>query len=567
MKSFLFFIFFFTICWNTSAQNFYLKIKGKNNLETKTIDSLIYNTKHKNIKSLTDEIKAFSLKLTKSGYIDNITDEAKPINDSVYISEFILGEKIKFLIINLDTDSLLTSIISSSIKNNKIQLPYNEIDFFLKEASQKLEKTGYALAKLKLINIERNKTILYADLKLETAQKRNLNTITIRYAEEETTKFPKGHLKQINKKYQNTIFNQKTVEKINDDFNKFSFVNQVKYPEILFTQDSTIIYVYLEKRKSNNFDGFLGFSNNEDKKVTLNGYLDLKLDNILGSGEELSVYWKSDGNNQKSFKGSLEIPYLFKSPVGIKTQLNIFRQDSTFQNTNIAIDLSYFINYSSRIYIGYHTTESSNIQNLESNLISDFNNSFITSSFEFTKFNNPNTAFPIKTQIGTSLALGSREIKNLTNNTTNQQFIINLNIIHNILLNNKTAIELKTQNYYMQSKRYLANELFRFGGLNSIRGFPENSLNAYYYSTITTEYRYLITPNLYIHSILDYSILKNKLEFSNSIYTENLIGLGAGIGINTKNGLFKIAVANGNNTKNKFETYNTIIHISYNVKF
>lgn len=567
MKSFLFFIFFFTICWNTSAQNFYLKIKGKNNLETKTIDSLIYNTKHKNIKSLTDEIKAFSLKLTKSGYIDNITDEAKPINDSVYISEFILGEKIKFLIINLDTDSLLTSIISSSIKNNKIQLPYNEIDFFLKEASQKLEKTGYALAKLKLINIERNKTILYADLKLETAQKRNLNTITIRYAEEETTKFPKGHLKQINKKYQNTIFNQKTVEKINDDFNKFSFVNQVKYPEILFTKDSTTIYVYLEKRKSNNFDGFLGFSNNENKKITLNGYLDLKLDNILGSGEELSVYWKSDGNNQKSFKGSLEIPYLFKSPVGLKTQLNIFRQDSTFQNTNIAIDLSYFINYSSRIYIGYHTTESSNIQNLESNLISDFNNSFITSSFEYTKFNNLNTAFPIKIQIGTSLALGSREIKNLTNNTTNQQFIINLNIIHNILLNNKSAIELKTQNYYMQSKRYLANELFRFGGVNSIRGFPENSLNAYYYSTITTEYRYLITPNLYIHSILDYSILKNKLEFSNSIYTQNLIGLGGGIGINTKNGLFKIAVANGNKTKNKFETYNTILHISYNVKF
>lgn len=567
MKSFLFFIFFFTICWNTSAQNFYLKIKGKNNLENKTIDSLIYNTKHKNIKSLTDEIKAFSLKLTKSGYIDNITDEAKPINDSVYISEFILGEKIKFLIINLDTDSLLTSIISSSIKNNKIQLPYNEIDFFLKEASQKLEKIGYALAKLKLINIERNQNILYADLKLETAQKRNLNTITIRYAEEETTKFPKGHLKQINKKYQNTIFNQKTVEKINDDFNKFSFVNQVKYPEILFTKDSTTIYVYLEKRKSNNFDGFLGFSNNENKKITLNGYLDLKLDNILGSGEELSVYWKSDGNNQKSFKGSLEIPYLFKSPLGLKTQLNIFRQDSTFQNTNIAIDLSYFINYSSRIYIGYHKTESSNIQNLESNLISDFNNSFITSSFEYTKFNNPNTSFPIKTQIGTSLALGSREIKNLTNNTTNQQFIINLNIIHNILLNNKSAIELKTQNYYMQSKRYLANELFRFGGLNSIRGFPENSLNAYYYSTITTEYRYLITPNLYIHSILDYSILKNKLEFSNSIYTENLIGLGAGIGINTKNGLFKIAVANGNNTKNKFETYNTIIHISYNVKF
>lgn len=567
MRPLLFFIFFFTICWDASAQNFYLKIKGKNDIETKTIDSLIYNTKHKNIKSLTDEIKNFSFKLTKLGYIDKIIDDTKPINDSIYVSEFILGEKIKSLIVTLDTDSLLATIISLNVKNNKIQLPFNEIDFFLKETSQKLERNGYALAKLKLINIERKQNILHADLKLETAHKRKLNAITVRYSEEGINKFPKGHLKQINKKYQNTTFNQKTVDQINKDFDKFSFVNQVKYPEILFTKDSTNVYVYLERQKSNSFDGFLGFSNNNDKKIALTGYLDLKLNNILGSGEELSIYWKSDGNDQKSFKGSLELPYLFRSPIGIKTQLNIFRQDSTFQNTNTAIDFSYYANYNSRLYLGYHVTQSSDIQNSSNNSVSDYNNSFITSSFEYTSTDPTNLLFPIQSKFQTSLGIGSREITNSTDDSKNKQLIVNIHATHNFYINKKNSFHFNSQNNYLKSNRYITNELFRFGGLNSIRGFNENSLQAYFSSTLLTEYRYLLSPKLYLHSILDYSIFRNKSEIEKADISENLIGIGAGFGLQTNNGLLKLAIANGHAKKQQFEISNTIIHISYNVKF
>jgi hypothetical protein len=61
--------------------------------------------------------------------------------------------------------------------------------------------------------------------------------------------FPEGHLKQINRKYKNSTFNQEVVRKIHDDFDKFGFVNQIKKPEILFTKDTTKVYVYLEKKK------------------------------------------------------------------------------------------------------------------------------------------------------------------------------------------------------------------------------------------------------------------------------------------------------------------------------
>ncbi|WP_232758726.1 hypothetical protein [Flavobacterium sp. ALD4] len=46
----------------------------------------------------------------------------------------------------------------------------------------------------------------------------------------------------------------------------------------------------MEKRKSNTFDGFIGFNNNENKKITFNGYLDVTLENTLQVGEQFSLY-------------------------------------------------------------------------------------------------------------------------------------------------------------------------------------------------------------------------------------------------------------------------------------
>ncbi|MDI5899131.1 hypothetical protein [Flavobacterium yafengii] len=544
-------------------------ITGSNSLETKTIDSLKYNTEHKNTKLINEEINKVSEKLSEIGYIDNTTLEFTKKKDSSYVAIFTLGKKIKSIHIYIGTNNLFNNLTGLSKKKDTLILPYTEINSFLKQTVQKLEQNGFALAKLKLINIKRVDTEIYADLKLESDEKRTLNSITINYAENNRlNKFPSGHLAQINRKYKNSIFNQKIVAEIYNDFEKFGFISQVKYPEILFTKDTTKVYVYLEKKKSNTFDGFIGFSNNENKKITLNGYLDIKLENILGSGEQLSVYWKSDGNDQKTFNASIELPYLLKTPIGLKAQIQLFRQDSTFQNTKTAIDLSYFSNYNKRFYLGFQTTESSDIQNSSNTSISDFSNSFLTSSFNYTKLDLANYTFPIKSFFSITAGTGKRKINNQLENTTkSNQFFLNIQASHNFNLNKKNIININSQNYYLQSNRYIVNELFRFGGLNSIRGFTENSLQAYFTTSILTEYRHILSSNLYIHSILDYCIYKNKSDTQQTDKTEKLLGIGLGFGLQTKNGLLKFALANGSIQNQQIEIYNTIIHICYNVKF
>lgn len=568
MKTAFLFFLFLIFEQNSSAQNLHLQITGGSTSETKIIDSISYLRKHKKTKSVQDEISDISSKLSKIGYIDNNISDFRKANDTSYVTKLNLGKKIKFIHIYIGSEELLNNTITLTQKNNNIELPYPDIDPFLKETIQKLEQKGYALATLKLINIRRDKNILYADLKFESNKKRKLNSITIQYSDNtQSNKFPSGHLTQINKKYQNSIFNQKTVEEIYSDFNKFGFVNQIKYPEILFTNDTTKVFVYLEKKNSNSFDGFLGFSNGNNNKLTLNGYLDVKLENILAAGEQLSVFWKSDGNDQKTFNAQIEIPYLLKTPIGLKAQIQLFKQDSTFQNTKTAIDLSYFATYNIRFYLGYQSTESSDIQNSNNTSISDFNNSYITSSFEYTKLDSNNITFPIKSKFFTSLGIGKRDRNVAFENSENKQFFAKIQAMHTIYLNKKNSINLNSLNYYLRSNNYIINELFRFGGFKSVRGFTENSLQAYFTTSILTEYRYVLSSNLYIHSILDYCLYKDKTGLEIIDKTQTLIGAGLGIGLQTKNGLLKLAAANGTAQNQQFKISNSIIHISFNVKF
>ncbi|WP_017495023.1 hypothetical protein [Flavobacterium sp. WG21] len=558
---------FFLIGISSCAQNLHLQIKGANQIETQIIDSLNYSGNHTNIKSLFEEVKNVSEKLTKQGYLDHAILETKKTNDSTFISKIDLKNKTKEVHIYIGANHRFFD--EAKIKNDTLILAYEELENYLNQKTLDAEKAGFALNKLKLENLQKKKSIIYAELNYKSEKKRVVNSIIL--TQNDPTKrdyFPKGHLKQLKKKYLNKTFNQETVKQLYNDINAFEFTTQIKYPEVLLTTDSTKIYTYVEKRQANTFDGYIGFSNDENKKTTLNGYLDLSLLNTLHAGEQFSLYWKSDGNQQKTFNTKIEIPYIFQSSLGIKAQLNIFKQDSTFQNTKTAIDLGYFLNYNTRLYLGYQSTESSDIQNTNNTTISDYKNSYITSTLEFKKTDYLQSLFPKKASLNLLLGYGKRDTNNSPKTVeSSKQFYTNLNLSYNFELNKKNFIYINPQILYLKSQNYITNELFRFGGTNSIRGFAENSLQGNFASMLLTEYRYKVSNNLYINSIIDFAIYQDLTNTQNLNKLQKLSGVGIGTTIQTTSGLLRINLSNGGENLQEIKLFNTIVNIHYNVKF
>lgn len=532
-----------------------MKISGASEFENKTIDSIGYNKKHSNVKGVFEEVQLVSDKLMKHGFIDTEILKNSKVNDSTFLFQIQLGTRTNFIHIYIGRNSTLKSLANFESKSDTLLMKIGETESFLNQTLGKLETNGYSLSKLKLENFRKIKNNLVAELVLETGNLRQLNDIVINGYD----KFPEGHKKEMIRLHKNKTFNQENLKKIYIDFEKFRFVTQTKYPEILFTKDTTKIYVYLEKSKPNKFDGYIGFSNDKKNNLTFNGYLDLLLVNIMNAGEEFSLYWKSDGGNQKIFNLGIEVPYVFKSPIGVKASLTIFKQDSIFQNTRTAIDFGYFFNYNSRLYLGYQSVESSDIQNKNNAIISDYKNSFVTSNYEFVDYKNSNFLFPEKSKISAKIGFGSRN----SNLKSYQQFFATIDLSHSLFLNEKNCIHIKSRNYYLQSDQYIINELYRFGGINSIRGFNENSLQANVFSSLLTEYRYVLASSIYVHSIMDYGYYKDTVNSKSS----TLLGLGFGFGLLTKNGLFNIVYANGSAKDQAIKLSNSIVHISFKSNF
>lgn len=535
------------------AQDFYLKISSRAEKEQQTIDSLSYKTTHINPKAVVDEVNLFAEKLTKTGYLSGKIVQEKKVNDSTFVFEFSLGNRTEF--IHISTQKAVFLRENALVEKDTVILTFSETENFMNMLLHQLEVRGFSTSGVKLINFSTEKNILRADLTENITAARYLDDIVVLGYE----LFPKGHKKQLKKRYRKKVFNKQILSELYDDVQKFVFVNQIKAPEILFTKDSTKVFLYLEKAKANNFDGFVGFSTDENDKMVFMGYADLVLNNLLNSGEQFKLYWKSDGQEQQTFDFMTELPYLFETPFALRGNLNIFKQDSTFQNTRTNIELGYYFNYNTRAYLGYSSMESNDIQNTNSLSLNDFENKFYTLSLEYFSPNRTDFLFPEKIRANIKSGIGNR----VSNFDNNQQFFVSTEAFNNFYLNPKNIIHLKFQGFYLESDSYIISELYRFGGINSIRGFTENSLQANLFSGIMAEYRYVLAPSLYVHSITDFGYFQDQA----SGFNNRLLGLGFGLGLYTNGGLFNLVYANGSSDGQEIKLSNSIVHISFKANF
>jgi outer membrane protein assembly factor BamA len=565
LSQFQYFI-FLIVLWLLSyssalGQNLTLKIAGIDNSETKIIDSLSYRSAFINYKALNEEVLRTYKRLQNIGFIESTLVETVKINDSVYQSIFSLKKKFYTIYIYYDKSLIsenLIKAVSTDYNDDYFVLPVIKIESALGYINSELTNKGLPFAKFRLQNIEkRDFSNLQANLLVDKNNERTIDTIVIKGYE----KFPRSYVNHFLKIKRKQLFNLNNIKKKTERLNDLPFTNQTKSPEVLFTKDSTTLYLYLEKTKSNAFDGFLGFGTNEaTNKLEFDGYLNLNLTNNLNYGEQFNLIYKSDENEQKTLDVNFTLPYLFGLPLGTEFALNIFKKDSTFTTVNQDASIFYQINSKHKVIAGLNVIQSNNLINqLTTTNIRDYNSTFYKTRYIFKQPKFYDILFPLDLLIDASLGFGNRN----SYLKTEQQTELKLTVSKILNLDDKNSFYIKTKGNVLLSDSYFTNELFRFGGINSIRGFEENSILASYYGLINLEYRYRLNSSIYIHSITDGAYFENKILGTK----EKLFGFGFGFGILTKAGILKLNYANGKSKNQKFKFSNSKIHLSLNAMF
>lgn len=565
MKYLLYIILYLNIYTHFSeklcAQNLQLEIKAEQEFSEGLLDSLQPELNFKNYLELKREVDTLLPKFQRLGFIESTLTQLTKKNDSVYTAEFFLGNRWREIQIFYREEEFSKETleqVSSNVTDTYFVLLISEIEPTLRYLNELQTENGDSFAKLQLSNIKKiNQNKLSASLNAYNSSIRTIDNIIVKGYD----KFPPSYLSYYAGIKKGKPFIQKKVIAQNELLNNLGFVKTVKSPEALFRKDSTAVYFYLEKRNNNLFDGILGFATNEDnQKLEFNGYLNLELNNNLNYGEQLLINYKADGREQQNFRVRTTLPYLFKTPFGVTAELKIFKQDSTFATTDQQIRLNYQVNPTSSVYVGYKTYESSNLLDVivAGSTVTDYDSRYLLAGANYRKLQS-NSFFPLKTYIGIDSEIGNRT----TADSEESQFRISGQMSHIFNLNLKNSIYLGNSTSVLSSETYLTNELFRFGGINSIRGFSENSIDASLFSVLNTEYRYLLGRTTYLHSIIDLAYFENQtLNLKEELYS-----FGLGLGLQTEAGVFKLNIANGVSTMQNFKFSNTKIHVSLSSRF
>ena len=544
-----------------TAQTLRLTTKSNDSTSQHLIDSINHVKKFKDFKSLQNETRHILQVLQKVGCLESELESVEKHNDSVYTANYHIGPKYTHIKIFYSNEDFIKKELlrySNEISESYFILPFKDLEYTLNNLNIEKTKNGNTFARVNLKNIKPfDSKTLTANINVSNGSKRTIDQILIKGYNQ----FPESFIKYHAGIKKGMTLDKSVLIRKNNELNSLGFVTTTKPPEILFKEDSTTVYFYLKKLKNNNFDGILGFSSGEEKQgLTLNGYINLELNNNLNYGEQFSLNYKADGNEQQNFRVRLSVPYLFKTSLGIETELKIFKRDSTFLTSNQFAKINYQINTKSKAHIGYKSYQSNNLRKESSAnlLVEDYKSKFLLTGYSFTKSQN-NILFPIKSMFQVNFEIGTKKISSTKETQLRAEtlfyYIFNLNLKNSILLKNNSQL--------LSSNTYLTNELYQFGGINSIRGFNENSIDASLYSVLNTEYRYQFNNSIYAHSIIDIAYFENQ----NIALKEKLYSFGFGVGLQTTSGIIKFGVANGNTENQDFNFSNTKIHVSITSKF
>lgn len=547
------------IAFNTgAAQQLQLKIMSTNAVETTIIDSIGYSNTFEDYKTLRAEVQSLKKQLTQQGFIEAQIlkiSEDRPL----VIAQVSLGQKYES--VQLYADKSLFEFLELEDVKDLDNTPYYVVELtalenFLNTLTDFLTAKSYPFASVALKNISPTGTsMLSADLAVLTKEPRQLHAVEIKGYE----KFPRPFIKNYLGIKTNTPFDLKTIQSKTQTLNQLNFTNQLRPAEVLFTQDSTRVYLYLEKTKSNRFDGFLGFGSDETTgSLELNGYLNLNLVNNLNFGETFRLNYRSDENDLKTFNTQLTLPYLFKTPLGSELELNIFKKDTTFTTAEQAANLFYQINPKQKVFLGYRSSQSNALTLEDTNDLIDYKTRSYEIKYTYQKRTTQNLLFPIKSALEIRLSIANRK----TISTQTKQSLLLVKGSKRINLNSKNSLYMRFHAQAIESETFLLNELIRFGGINSIRGFEENSINASRLGVLASEYRYQLSPTLYIHSIIDAAYFEAP-----SLSNQKLYGFGFGFGLLTDAGLLKFNLANGKTERQNFKFSESKVHLSITARF
>jgi len=453
---------------------------------------------------------------------------------------------------------------------------YDQVTRILNNIIENCENHGYPFATIKLDSIEFSEKEIHASLNLDRGRFCKIDSVLMKGKDVVAPVYIYNYIGI----RPGGIYDESKIRRITTRLHELPFVTESRSNEIIFDEKQTKLLLYLDPRKASQFDGVLGVAPDENGKVIFTGEAHLKLQNALKRGEVIELNWKQLPSKSQDLKVHALYPYLLNTPIGIDGNLSIYKQDTTFLDVIKNLGVQYMFNGTNYIKAFVNEKESSllSTEGLEFQTVlpeyADVTTTLYGLTVHFEKLDyrfNPRKGFVIETSPST----GNRVIKkngdlnpviydSLRLRTT--QYHLEFTGDYFVPISQRQVIDFGNKSGYIYSPDLFSNELFRIGGLKTLRGFDEESIRASLYIIGKIEYRYLLEQNSFLFAFFNQAWYENTSRGIVDDRKDTPFGFGAGINFETRLGIMSVSYALGKQFNNPVQFRNGKVHfgiISY----
>jgi outer membrane protein assembly factor BamA len=540
---------------------------------------LNYKKTHVSFGAAEKEVQAVIATLRQTGFLLAQTDSL--IKDQTTLHAYVtVGQKYRYATIR--AGNLEPSIASRIGISERLftQKPFNYQ--LLAKSIEKIlsyyENNGYPFARVSLDSVVVKDAHISAQFKVQKNKLYKIDSVLV----VGTAKLNPAYLRRYLSVKEGMLYNEQILSSISSKIRQLPFLSEKQTQRVQLSNRTNKLILYLDKKNASQFDGIIGLlPDATTKKTIVTGDVKLKLVNgVLRNGETFDLEWRRLQTQTQDFNGRVIYPFLFKSPLGVDYNLKIYRKDSTFTDITNNIGLQYYFGGLNHFKVFY--------RHRSTNLISTAGLDQATTLPEYADIGtsaygmglflekldyrfNPRKGLVVTVNVQTgdrsirkNPAINDQAYVGLSLRSTQYQFDWSSAWYLHISGNNVLKFGVQAASVFGDQTIY-RNELFRIGGLKTLRGFDEESIYASSYVIPTIEYRFLFGQNSNLLLFAEGAWYENS---SNHQYlSDTPISLGAGINFDTKAGIFSLNYGLGNQFGNGFDLRNGKIHFGLTALF
>jgi outer membrane protein assembly factor BamA len=455
-------------------------------------------------------------------------------------------------------------------------LGYEEPFRWIQQALDLAENRGFPFAKLTLDSLAIQGNLLSGVMKYDSGPRIAWDSLKIVGSSKTSARY----LQQVSRLIPGAPFSQKDFDEATQTLSRSPYFTLVNRPQLTFqTQQAQPIFS-LQDRRVNVFDGVIGLLPNENEpgKMLITGEVDLRLFHLGGKGRDLSINWQRLNIQSQSLEISAKESFIFRSPLDMQVGFSLLKQDSSFVNRTIELDFGYrisdrgYLNFFTRRQAGdlISTGDLDSVDELPSALDYRWNNYGL--GIDWNVLEDPIS--PRKgSRIQGKFSLGNKRIIENTGlpeelyrdlEESSPQYQGWFSAEQHIYIKPAWGMWIRGVGGFLQNQNLFLNELYRLGGLKSIRGFNEKFFFAERYGYVNLEQRLFFGQNSFLMVFADLGIIKNSFQLQK---IDQPISFGTGINLDTDGGLFSFVLALGKSNSQPLSFSYSRIHFGYLARF